>query len=331
MRPLERLESIKVKLGLVIVVAVVVTLATIVVGHELGVTTRWSVLAAGVLSLAVVQLIARGLTSPLREMAEAAEAMARGDHGRQVVVRSRDEVGRLATSFNAMSAELAEVDRVRRDLVANVSHELRTPLSALQASLENLVEGVQEPEPETLRAMHAQVQRLGRLVEQLLDLSRMESGGLALDLRSFAVAELAERVRAEAALHARPGVDVVLDVEPADLAIMGDTERVHQVVTNLVENALRFSPVPGVVTVCARPAGASVRLEVVDQGPGIPSEDRGRVFERFHRVDSARSGGGAGLGLAIARWIVDLHGGSIRAEGAQPRGCRIVVDLPGPA
>jgi signal transduction histidine kinase len=330
--PLERRNSIKVKLGLVIVVAVVVTLLTVEFGHELGLELHWRLLAATVLSLLAAQVVARGLTSPLRELEEAAEAMARGDHGRQVVVRSGDEVGRLAVAFNAMSAELEQVDRMRRDLVANVSHELRTPLSALQASLENIVDGVQPADAQTLVAMQSQVTRLTRLVEQLLDLSKMESEGVALDVRPFAVGELAERVCVEARLGAPDGVELAIDVSPVGLRIEGDEERIHQVVGNLVENALRFSPRSGVVTIRARPLHASVRLEVLDEGPGIPAVERTRAFERFHRVDAARpEGGGAGLGLAIARWIVDLHGGSIRAEASQPRGCRIVVDLPGHA
>ena len=329
MRPLDRFNSIKVKLGLVIVVAVAVTLFTVVIGRELGLELRWRSLAAVVLSLIAVQIVARGLTSPLRELEEAAEAMARGDHGRQVEVRSGDEVGRLAVAFSAMSAELEQVDRMRRDLVANVSHELRTPLTALQATLENIVDGVQPADPETLVAMQSQVARLTRLVEQLLDLSRMEAEGVALDLRPFAVADMAERVCLESRLGAPDGVDLRVVVEPAGLQIAGDAERIHQVIANLVENALRFSPRPGVVTIRGRALSSTVRLEVVDEGPGIPPVERMRAFERFHRVDAARpEGGGAGLGLAIARWIVDLHGGSIRAEAAEPRGCRIVVDLP---
>jgi signal transduction histidine kinase len=328
-RPLDRFNSIKVKLGLVIVVAVGVTLFTVVIGHELGLQLRWRLLVAIVLSLGSVQLIARGLTAPLREMAAAAEAMARGEHGRQVSVPSRDEVGRLAEAFNAMSAELAQVDRLRREMVANVSHELRTPLSALQASLENIVDGVMPADQQTLEAMQAQVSRLTRLVEQLLDLSRMESEGVALDVRPFAVGALVERVCTESRLGAPLDVSMCVDVSPTGLEIAGDEERIHQVVSNLVENAVRFSPRPGTVTIRARPVAGLVRLEVLDEGPGIPPVERTRAFERFHRVDAARpEGGGAGLGLAIARWIVDLHGGSIRAEAAEPRGCKIVVDLP---
>ena len=322
---MDRLPSLKVKLALVILTGIGVTLATVVVSWRLDFPTRVAVGAAIVLSLLAVQVVARGLTRPLREMADAADAMARGSHGRRVTVRGRDEVGRLAEAFNVMSAELEATDRLRRELVANVSHDLRTPLGALQAALENLVDGVVEPEPETLRAMHAQVVRLSRLVEQLLDLSRLEAGGVPLSEGPVDVRALLDRVRDEARLLAPAGVVVEVGA-PEGLELAGDAERVQQVVMNLVENALRFSPRPGVVTVAARPEGSSVRIEVVDAGPGIPVSERERVFERFHRADTARTGDGAGLGLAIARWIVDLHGGSIRVEDG--KGCRMVVELP---
>jgi signal transduction histidine kinase len=250
-----------------------------------------------------------------------------------VDVRGRDEVARLAAAFNAMSAEFEATDQLRRELVANVSHELRTPLSALQAVLENLVDGVQDPDEATLRAMHAQVARLDRLVAQLLDLSRLEAGAVPLDVQPLAARAILGAACSEARLHAPPGLELVVDVEPADLACAADPDRVQQVLANLVENAIRVSPASGVVTLAARAAGAMVRLEVADQGPGIPAADRARVFERFHRLDAARSGGGggAGLGLAIARWIVELHGGRIRAEAGGAVGCRMVVELPAAA
>jgi signal transduction histidine kinase len=282
-----------------------------------------------VLALAMVQVLARGMTSPLREMAAAAREMARGEHGRRVTATSRDEVGDLARAFNAMAAELEEVDRVRRDLVANVSHELRTPISALQAVLENLVDGVAEPDPETLRTMVRQVERLGRLVGQLLDLSRLESGTIPLQRRPFPIRDVLEAAVDECRLHAP---DTTVTVEAAsDLVVDADPERVHQVVANLLENAVRHSPTGAPVAVSARRAGGDrVCVEVADEGPGIAEEDAGRVFERFYRADAARasSDGGAGLGLAIARWIVDLHGGSIRPERREPTGCRMIVELP---
>ena len=228
-----------------------------------------------------------------------------------------------------MASELAATDRVRRDLVANVSHELRTPIAALRVQLENLVDGVAMPDLDTFRVMLAQVERLGRLVQQLLDLSRLEAGTIPLERSRFAVEPLLTHAVEEQRLGETP-VEVWIRVDPEDLTADGDPERVHQVVANLLENAVRHTPQGGRVEVEARGAPGGVVIEVLDQGPGIPDSDAERVFERFYRADASRStrDGGAGLGLAIARWIVDLHGGDIHPEPRVPHGCRMVVTLP---
>ncbi|MDQ3679507.1 MAG: ATP-binding protein [Actinomycetota bacterium] len=329
MRPLDPLSSIKFKLGVVIVAAVGVTLLVNEVGLRMNVKAGFRALVAGALGLVMVQLLARGMTSPLREMSVAATAMAGGDYTRRVTASSRDEVGELARAFNAMAAELSEVDRLRRDLVANASHELRTPITALRAGLENLVDGVAPRDPAAMRTMLAQVERLGRLVSQLLDLSRLESGAMPLQRRVFEVEPILEEVAGLSRLHT-PGVQVAVTVDHPSPRIDGDPERVHQVVTNVVENAVRYSPPGSTVELRARNGHKAVTIEVADEGPGIPEWESQRVFERFYRADTARSSrhGGAGLGLAIARWIVDLHGGVIRPEQRQPHGCRMVVVLP---
>jgi signal transduction histidine kinase len=333
MRPLDPLSSIKTKLGVVIVGAVVVTVGVVTLGARFDLHPLLLGAIAGLLALVMVQFLARGMTSPLREMAHAASAMARGDYDRRVTASWRDEVGDLARAFNQMAADLAEVDRVRRDLVANVSHELRTPISALQAVLENLVDGVEPPDPETLRVMLNQVERLGRLVSQLLDLSRLESGVVPLQRVSFELRPLLEQALEESRLNdlsrADRRVDLVLSADPGVTA-EGDPERVHQVVSNLLTNAVQHSPDGGEVLLSARANGALVTIEVADEGPGIPPAEASRVFERFYRSDAARSSsdGGTGLGLAIARWIVDLHNGDIRVESRVPRGCLMVVELP---
>jgi signal transduction histidine kinase len=331
------LPSIKLKLGIVIVAAVAVTVTLMLIGAQL----RWPLLpqgiVAGFVALLMVHFLARGMTSPLRDMADAATEMAHGELGRTVTATSRDEVGDLARAFNKMASELAEVDRMRRDLVANVSHELRTPISALQAVLENLVDGVEKPDGETLQTMLTQVERLGRLVTQLLDLSRLESGASPIQPRPFAVKGVLEQAAGEFEVKNRRGDDsavrVAVRVTPPGLRAHGDPERLHQVVMNLIDNAARHSPSGATVHVVGRGDGDRVRLEVLDEGPGIPEEERNRVFDRFYRVDAARSSqdGGTGLGLAIARWIVDLHGGDIRAEQRRPHGCRMVVLIPSEA
>jgi signal transduction histidine kinase len=330
MRPLDRLSSIKVKLGVVIVATVWGTALVLAAGHRAGLSLPVRATLAALLGLVIVQVLARGMTSPLREMADAASAMARGDYRKRVRATSRDEVGDLARAFNVMAGELGDADRMRRELVANVSHELRTPLGALQALLENLVDGVEPPDPAALRTALAQTERLGRLVSQLLDLSRLESGALEVEHVSFGIRTLLEQAARECALGDRP-VRLKVRVEPGDLKTMGDPERLHQVVANLLDNAVRHSPPEGRVWLSAHAATAGrTTIVVADEGPGIPAAEVERVFERFHRTDTARaaSDGGTGLGLAIARWIVDAHGGVIRAEPREPQGCRMVVEIP---
>jgi signal transduction histidine kinase len=333
MRPLDPLSSIKTKLGVVIVAAVGVVVLVIMAGVRTEVPLLLVGVLAGALALGIVQILARGMTSPLREMVAATRAMARGDYSRRVRASSRDEVGQLAGAFNTMAAELAETERIRRDLVANVSHELRTPITALQAVLENLVDQVEPPDPTTLRTMLAQTQRLGALVNQLLDLSRLEAGTIPLQRRTFEVEPLLRQAVEESRLHVDSGlakrVRLTVSIDPPDLRAHGDRERIHQVVANLLENAVRHSPADGEVIIEAGRDQDRVRIEVRDLGPGIPDEEAERVFDRFYRGTAGLSReGGTGLGLAIARWIVDLHGGDIRAEANMPRGCRMVVALP---
>lgn len=331
MRPLDSLHSIKLKLGAVIVAAVAVTVGVVTLGERLGMSPLITGFAAAVLSLGVVQVLAHGMTSPLREMAAAARAMARGDYSRTITSSSRDEVGDLARAFNTMASELDEADRMRRDLVANASHELRTPIGALQARLENLVDGVEQLGSTGLVEMLEQVERLGSLVEQLLDLSKLESGAVPLERRTVPARALLERLAADWREPAGERNMVLLtSTAPPDLAVDVDEQRLGQVLSNLVGNAVRHSPDGGKITVDVTGRPGCVRLTVTDQGPGIAPAEVERVFERFYRSDRARStdSGGAGLGLAIARWIVELHDGTIRAEQADPTGCRMIVELP---
>jgi signal transduction histidine kinase len=330
-RPLDRLASIKLKLGVVILAAVAVTVLVVTVGEQLGISPYLTGFTAAVLALAMVQFLAHGMTYPLRELASAARAMAHGDYARRVTATSRDEVGDLARAFNEMSRQLSEVDRLRRDLVANASHELRTPLGALRAQLENIIDGVEPGDSAAIEDALRQVERLTDLVDQLLDLSKLESGAVPLELSEIRADALLDQVVAEWSEPASSrGVRIELEPGSPELVLRVDVDRMRQVLANLVANAIRHSPEVGRVLLSARAEGSTTRLEVADEGPGIPADDLERVFERFYRSDPARSAdvGGAGLGLAIARWIVELHGGTIRAATADPTGCRIVVELP---
>jgi len=295
----------------------------------------WQFLAAGAIAaaiaLAMARWLARGMTQPLRDMAQAARKMETGDYSQRVHTRSRDEVGQLAAAFNRMSAELEDLERLRRDLVANVSHELKTPISALRAHLENLLDGVERPDPETLQVMLSQSERLGRLVDQLLDLSRLESGEMPLRREAVALHPIVSQVLSEIEV-ARSGRGVrVSDRVPDDLPpVHVDRERVHQVLFNLLDNAVRYTPEGGDVVVSARRVNGRCEVSVADTGPGIAPEHLPRLFERFYRVDPARSqkDGGTGIGLAIARSVVEAHGGRIRAESELGKGSVFTFELP---
>jgi signal transduction histidine kinase len=295
----------------------------------------WQFLLAGaiaaLISLVGARWLARGMTQPLRDMAAAARKMEVGDFPAKIETRSRDEVGQLAAAFNRMSAELEVLERSRRDLVANVSHELKTPITAIRAHLENLADGIEQPDRETLQVMLGQTERLGRLVDELLDLSRLESGEVPLHLEPMALAPVVQRVISEFSVG-RCVTDIGLhDEVAADVLVDADAERVHQVLFNLVDNAVRFTPPGGEVTISAARTGDRVTVQVRDTGVGVGPEHLPRLFERFYRADAARSrddGGGTGIGLAIARSIVEGHGGRISAESEPKRGTIFTFDLP---
>jgi signal transduction histidine kinase len=294
----------------------------------------WQLLLAGAISAAIAlglaRLMARGMTQPIRDMAAAANRLSRGEYGERVAVESRDEIGRLAETFNRMATELESLERLRRDLVANVSHELKTPISALRAHLENLLDGVEEPNRDTLQVMLEQSERLTRLVEELLDLSRLESGGVTLTMEPVRLEPLVRQVAREIEVARGPAVAFRNEVD-ADLPpVRADRERLHQVLFNLLDNAFRFTPAGGTVTVWASRVDGSCEIIVDDTGPGIPEDHLPFVFERFYRVDSSRSrgDGGTGIGLTIARTVVEAHGGRIWVERREGGGSRFRFVLP---
>ncbi|RNL65392.1 DUF4173 domain-containing protein [Nocardioides marmoriginsengisoli] len=328
-RALDGVNSVKVKLGLLVAISVVVASVVAAIGAGSGVGFWLSIPVTVALALGVTQLLAVGMTSPLREMTAVARQMARGDYSGRVTATSSDEVGDLARAFNRMAEDLAAVDRQRRELVANVSHELRTPLTALCAVLENLVDGVAEPDPVTLGTALAQAERLSALASDLLDLARVDAGHAELTTTAVPVRALLERAVAEARVVGR-AVTYEVSVTPAAMTAPVDEPRVHQLVANLLDNASRHSPVGGVVRISAVDLPEGWRLEVTDQGPGLPVSLRDRVFERFGSFTDTEGGGGTGLGLAIARWVTDLHGGTIGFIDPEPgaTGARVRVDLP---
>jgi len=322
-RPLDPFASFKVKMGLLVGGAILLASFTFWIGASW--QFRYALLSALLTSLLFTQFMAHGMTSPLRQMTAAARAMAKGDYSIRVRATSRDEIGQLATAFNQMAADLGAADEYRRGLIGNVSHELRTPITALQAVLENVVDGVVEPDAQTMRLALSQTERLGELVTDLLDLSRLEGGAIALQINRFDV-DAFLRDAVEHVPVSEGDVAVVVEVAPPGLTALADPARLRQVVVNLVDNAIRHSPAGGSVSVRATREASGLRIEVADQGPGIAPAERERVFERFTR--GATSEGGTGLGLAIARWAVELHGGVIDVVETKV-GCRFRVSIPG--
>lgn len=337
--------SIKTKLGTLVVVSVFITTGLLMVAMRTATEVRFITVFSVIASMLITQFVAHSLTAPLDDMTTVARAISHGDYTRRVRgAGRRDELGDLASTINLMADDLEAVDRHRKELVANVSHELRTPIAALRAVLENVVDGVSAADPETMRTALKQTERLGRLVETLLDLSRVDNGVVPLRARRFEVWPYLSGVLKESGLaaagrpgltsgsggHTRNDVHLHLDVFPPDLTAHADAERLHQVVANLIDNAVKHSPPHGRVTVRARAGDApgGLELEVRDEGPGIPEAERHRVFERFNRGSARGGDGGTGLGLAIARWAVGLHGGHIGVAESS-RGCRILVTLPG--
>jgi two-component system sensor histidine kinase BaeS len=295
---------------------------------------------AGVLALLVSLLVSRRITGPLEELTDAAGDVAGGKLDVRVAPRGDDEVAALAAAFNSMADRLARDEQWRRDMTSDLSHELRTPLATIQSRVEALEDGVLPPTPENLRVIGEEVERLGRLLGALRSLNELESEDLSVEHERLDLAEVA----AAAADRYRPAfaakdVELLVDARPAE--ILGDRDRLLQVVANLLDNALKFTPARGHVAVTvasgdgpaalgalAGPAGAWVRLSVSDDGPGVDPINLPFIFDRFYRAQGARGTSGAGLGLAICRGLVEAQGGTVSAGDAPQGGARFDVLLP---
>ena len=350
LRLLERIHRLRDKLVIAFVVGQVAALAAaFIVAHAGAMTLEpptdglFAVLLiyATTLSLVLAFLLAASMTATLGRIRAGAARIAEGDLETRITVESRDELAELADDLNVMAARLAAVARQermmeqsRRELIAAVSHDLRTPLAAIRATTEAITDGVvtdEETIARYLRTIHAGTKELSRLIDDLFELSRIEAGALALCPEPASVADLVsetlERMQPQAAAR---GVALGGAAAPDLPLVPLDARHIGRVLLNLVDNAVRHTPAGGCVEVVARRAGAAVRVEVADSGDGIAPEDLTRVFERFYRGEKSRSRehGGAGLGLAISKGIVEAHGGAIWAEANLPRGTRIAFTLP---
>src|SRR6266508_4175598 len=301
-----------------------------------GRTVAWSwvigaALVALAAALAVSGYVARRMTRPLLALAAAARRFAAGDRAARARVDAPGELGEVAHAFDTMADEVVRAETVRRRLAADVAHELRTPLAALQAGLEELRDGLRNPDTPRLAALHDQTLRLGRVVQDLADLSAAESAALSLRPADTDLAEVAH-----AALAAqRPQLDAAGLRLDADLAtpvpVRADPDRIHQAIGNLLANAVRYCRPGDRVTVRAHPEDGSAVLTVADTGPGIPADDLPHVFDRPWRGQDARSVAGSGIGLAVVRELVTAHGGTVTAQSPPGGGTTVTIRLPGPA
>ena len=291
----------------------------------------WTGLAAGAAGIVLIFLVSRRILVPVRTLSMAAERLGQGKLSERVSASGPGEIKRLADTFNTMAENLQEADHHRRNLVADVAHELRTPVSNIQIHLEALEDGLIEPD-EAIERIRWQAAQLATLIEDLRLLSMAEAGNLQLNLETCSLGEMLRqsvetvRPRAEA-----KEVSVATEFSEESPTVRVDKTRILQIMAILLDNAIFHTPNGGSVTVLSEVRdGSRLEVTVADTGEGIPADVLPFVFERFYRVDPsrARATGGTGLGLTIARQLVQLHGGTLRAESTQSEGSRFIFDLP---
>ena len=282
-------------------------------------------------SLLLAWLISRWVSAPIQRTARAARSVAAGDYGQRLAPSGPEEAHSLATSFNEMVQQVQGSQQAMRDFVANVSHELRTPLTSIQGYAQAITDGTAKDTQHAATVIHEEADRLARLVEELLDLARLDAGQTPLahgpvDLNGI-VTSIVEKlnIRAQA-----KGVTIVNKTDRLP-TIIGDGDRLAQVFTNLLDNALKHTPDGGEVRLKSQQDPGWTTVHIDDTGGGIPADELSRIFERFYQLDKARSGSGprgAGLGLAISKEIVEAHGGTLSAQSVVGRGSRFTVRLP---
>jgi two-component system sensor histidine kinase BaeS len=299
------------------------------VNEALGLAAVVAAIVAVSLSLA----LSRAVVAPVQAMMDASRRIAKGKYDERVIAHSPDELGQLGESFNQMAAELEQVELMRRQLIGDVSHELRTPLTAIKGSMEGMMDGILPADAETFQQIHAEVDRLSRLVDDLQELSRVEARAYQLDFREANLSMLIETTIKRLTPNAHAKRISLTSSLPHDLPrLLADEDRLGQVLLNLVANAIQYTPEGGAVTISVERNNDTLQVTVADTGVGIPPEHLANIFTRFYRVDKSRSrasGGGSGIGLTIARHLVEAHGGKIWAESeGEGKGSRFVFTLP---
>ena len=329
---LRLLPSVRAQLAGLALLAVALPLAAVFLSgwamFHMGDDVKILAVAVASASVAVgaALVVAASLDARIRRLRDASSAVAAGDLGTRADEDGPRELSELARSFNVMATELERLFDARRELVAWASHDLRTPIASLQAMVEALEDGLAEPE-EYLPALRSQVRTLSARVDDLFELARIDAGALTLELRDAELTPLVGAcVDALAPEAAQRGVRLETRVAPARARC--EPDKIERVLLNLVTNALRHTPSDGAVAVVVSPNGETVQVSVEDTGDGLEPGAERRMFDRFWRGDRARSGDGAGLGLAIARGLVEAHGGEIWAERRREGGARVSFTLP---
>ena len=294
-------------------------------------TLLYGALMAAIIALLLGIFLSRTLTRPLRELTRATHAVSEGDLSQQVIIRSNDELGELGKAFNKMSAELSRSVNARRQMTADIAHELRTPLSLILGHAEAVHDGVLPPTRENFEIIREEAARLEHLVEDLRILSLADAGELTINPQIIEPERLLQEVASLYQYQSqRKNVSIELDIASPLSTIEVDPGRMTQVLTNIVDNALRHTPQGGKIILSAKEVNNQVELAIQDSGPGLEGEDLDRIFERFYRTDSARQreDGGSGLGLAIAKSIVQANGGQVSAESEAGKGLKVIITLP---
>ena len=290
----------------------------------------YAALGATVIALLLGVVLARNLTQPLRALTAAIRKVTQGDLKQRVTVISTDELGDLSSAFNQMSEQLDHLIQSRRQMTADVAHDLRTPLTVIGGYIESMRDGVLKPTTERLALIQTEVQHLHRLVEDLRTLSQADAGELSLNREPTAMPALLDQIaQSYRPIADKHGVALKTDVRNPLAQVLADPDRLAQVLGNLITNSLRYTAQGGEIVLRAWQNKANVALSVQDNGSGIAPDTLPFIFDRFYRADSARSNGSeSGLGLAIAKSIIEAHGGSISAENQPEHGTAIHIQLP---
>jgi signal transduction histidine kinase len=290
----------------------------------------WGGLVAVAIAILLTFFLSRRILAPVKTLTSATERLGRGDFSQRVKIKDKGELGDLARAFNNMASDLERAEKLRQNMVADVAHELRTPLSNLRGYLEALHDGVIKPDAKTIRSLGEEAALLSRLVDDLQELSLAEAGKLKLDRRPEDITKLIEQTMAAVRGQATTK-GLSLSTELPELPVVKiDSHRISQVLHNLLENAIAHTPKGGAITVAAKQRGKWVEISVTDNGEGISAKDLPNIFERFYRVDKsrARATGGTGLGLTIAKRLVEAHGGKIKVQSKPGKGSRFSFTIP---